>query len=143
MHERHHGKRGKGERRQRMAKHMENMTPEERAAALERMQARRDESKAKRAEHEAAINAELFALLDGDANGFVSEEEFAAATPEQRRLAGKRAMFKNLDANASGDLTADELPNRIARLKAMDADGDGLVTRQEMRDARDRNDAAS
>ncbi len=82
----------------------------------------------------AAVEAEMFALLDADGDGAVTEAEFAAGkTRENRRLAKKRAMFKQLDADQDKLLTLEEFPNPAARLREADADGDGLVSKDEMR----------
>ena len=81
-----------------------------------------------------AAEAELFDILDSDSNGQLSRAEFTAANkPENRRLARKRAMFKHLDQDGDGELTADEMPNPAERLSAADTDGDGIISRKEMR----------
>lgn len=87
-------------------------------------------------EMRAAVQAELFALLDADENGQLSSEEHAAQTRETAQLARKKAMFKKLDINSDGVLVPEELPRPGARLRAVDANGDGQVTRQEMRSFR-------
>ncbi len=82
----------------------------------------------------AAVEAEMFALLDADGDGAVTEAEFAAGkTRENRHLARKRAMFKQLDADNDNLLTLEEFPNPAARLREADTDGDGLVSKDEMR----------
>ena len=87
----------------------------------------------KRQEMRAAVQAELFVLLDADNNGELSAEEHAAQTREISMLARKKAMFKKLDANNDGVLVPEEMPRRGDRLRAADANGDGQVTRQEIR----------
>ena len=89
---------------------------------------------ARREAMQAAIEAEIFALLDADGNGVVSEAEFSAGrTRENRQLARKRAMFKQLDADNDNLLTLEEFPNPGERLREADADGDGVVSKDEMR----------
>lgn len=52
---------------------------------------------------------------------------------------GKRAKhaFKHFDKNGDGQLTADEVPEKIwAKISKADADGDGIVTKAELKAAR-------
>jgi Ca2+-binding EF-hand superfamily protein len=93
--------------------------------------------RAQRAEHAAKLNAELFAIIDADGDGYASADEFAeGSTRENHAVAAKRAMFAELDVDASGDLTPDEFPSPAERLRKADEDGDGFVTREEMRQLR-------
>ena len=94
---------------------------------------RSEERKAERQARRAAMQDELFTILDKDGDGNLSRAEAGAQTRDDRRLAARRASFKRLDANGDGQLTQDELPDRTAKLRAMDADGDGTVTRSEIR----------
>jgi Ca2+-binding EF-hand superfamily protein len=82
----------------------------------------------------AAVDEEMFDILDTNADGQLSRDEYAAASqPANRHLARQRAMFKHLDKDGDGKLTREEMPNPAARLSAADADGDGSVSREEMR----------
>jgi Ca2+-binding EF-hand superfamily protein len=82
----------------------------------------------------AAVQDELFMLMDTDGDGVLSAAEFKADNSNQlRRDARKRAAFKHLDKNNDGQLTQDEMPGRLAHLRAADADDDGMVTRDEFR----------
>ncbi len=88
----------------------------------------------RRAELRAAIDTEVFSLMDTDGDGVISATEHSAADKRTiHRTARKRAMFKHLDKDASGTLQLSELSAPVARLKAADSDGDGMVTRDEMR----------
>ena len=87
----------------------------------------------RRKEMKAAVQAELFTLLDADQNGELSPDEHAAKTKEISKLARKKAMFKKLDANNDGVIVPEEMPRRGDRLRAADTNGDGQVTRQEIR----------
>lgn len=85
----------------------------------------------------AEVEQEMFVILDADSDGNVTKAEYAKADHRTaRKLAHKRAMFKRLDKDASGTLTISELPNPAERIKQADTNGDGQVTRDEMRAAR-------
>ncbi len=86
----------------------------------------------------AAMQEEVFALMDTDSDGAISRDEHNAADMREiRKTAGQRVRFAQLDADGDGQLTREELPNRIAKLSEVDSDNDGLVTKEEMRAARD------
>lgn len=81
-----------------------------------------------------AMDAELFERLDEDGDGQLSEAEFSAgAVNSARHEMLRERLFDRLDKDGSGTLTRAELPNPVDRLKAMDADGDGIVTQEEAR----------
>ena len=118
----HHGKRMQRRHRGegRKAAHRFRLGAGERAERLEA--------------HREAMQAEVFAILDSDGDGAISESEHAAADPhEVRTLARKRTLFKRLDDDADGLLQFSELAHRLEKLRAADSDGDGLVSREEMR----------
>ena len=82
----------------------------------------------------AAVQAEMFALMDADGNGVLSATEFeSGSSAKLRQSARKRAAFKQLDKNSDSQLTPDEMPARMAHLRDADVDNDGLVTRDEFR----------
>ncbi len=61
----------------------------------------------------AAVEAEMFELLDTDGNGQISRQEHAAGfTTANLHLARQRAMFNFLDKDGDGQLTPTELPRR-------------------------------
>ncbi len=82
-----------------------------------------------------ATTTELFAILDQDNSGQIDADEFLQHSRKNQKLAMRRAAFKHLDANGDGNLTADELPARIKYLRKADTDGDGMVSREEIRAA--------
>lgn len=86
-----------------------------------------------RSELRALVETEMFALLDADKDGAISDTEYAAANRrENKQLARKRAMFKILDTNADGGLAQEEMPDPEKRLRALDINNDGLLDRSEM-----------
>lgn len=82
-----------------------------------------------------AAATELFAILDQDNSGQIDADEFLQQSRKNKKLAMRRAVFKHLDANGDGNLTAEELPARIKHLREADTDGDGMVSREEIRAA--------
>jgi Ca2+-binding EF-hand superfamily protein len=88
-------------------------------------------TEAERAEFPAA----LFSALDTNQDGQLSTAEFAELRAATQALM-QQHMFVRLDSNGDGVLTPDEFPAYPKRLSAADADGDGHVTKQEMRAAR-------
>ncbi|MCR9260079.1 MAG: EF-hand domain-containing protein [Pseudomonadaceae bacterium] len=84
-----------------------------------------------------AAGDEMFALMDTDGDGVISQEEHNSADSRKNRaLAHKRAMFKQLDKDQDALLTLEEMPNPAERLRQVDTDNDGIVTRAEMHAAR-------
>jgi len=81
-----------------------------------------------------AVDADLFERLDEDGDGLLSKAEFdASKIREARRESMQEWVFARLDRDGSGGISRDELPDMSRRLEAMDADGDGTVTREEAR----------
>ncbi len=88
----------------------------------------------RRLAHETERLPELFAALDSDGNGQLSADEFSAL-PVVARDQARREMFERLDENGDGLITSDDTPPHLARLEAMDSDGDGFISRRERRAA--------
>jgi len=82
-------------------------------------------------ERQAAMDGLIFQALDKDGDGVVSEDEFSRqAMAEARASIMKTRLFDRLDKNEDGYLTPEEFPP--ARLRSMDANGDGEITRDEL-----------
>lgn len=80
----------------------------------------------------AEIDAEIFALLDTDDDGQLSAAEYSTEKQHAaRKQVAATRMFERLDTDANGVLSAEEFPPD--RLQNLDADGDGEITREEMR----------
>jgi Ca2+-binding EF-hand superfamily protein len=108
----------------------ENKTQEMRAKLAQAY----PERAAQQAQIRAATALRMFELLDADDNGLVDAEEFVKADKrELGRQARQQAAFAHLDANDDGVLTPTEVPNPAVRLRRLDTDGDGEVSKREMR----------
>lgn len=79
-----------------------------------------------------------FDAADADGDGKLSREEWREL-PRAARDAGRERMFARLDDNGDGVLEAAEFAPNVERLRALDADGDGRLTRREMREGRRRD----
>lgn len=89
-----------------------------------------------RKEMRKAAEQELFVILDTNNDGSLSQQEHTARSRDTIKLARKRAAFAQLDSDKDGVLTINELPSRLERLNEADSNGDGQVTRKEMRHLR-------
>jgi len=49
----------------------------------------------------------------------------------ERRFDPER-MFERLDSNGDGEITPDEIPQRVQRMMQLDRNGDGVLTREEL-----------
>jgi Ca2+-binding EF-hand superfamily protein len=80
--------------------------------------------------------AGFFAALDSDGDGQLSPAEFDRDhRREVRKSLMKSRRFDHLDADANGVLSASEFPGRrLQHLKSLDADDNGEVSRDELRD---------
>ena len=76
-------------------------------------------------------SAEVFDEADTDDDEQLSQAEFEAVPDAVRRLA-KRRLFNRLDKDDDASLSSDEFSPRYNRFVALDANGDGQVTRDEM-----------
>ncbi len=82
------------------------------------------------AEQEAAV----FAALDTNGNGQIERDEFSLRkVHEEVRSNRQKAAFTHLDKNSDGILTKAEMSVPGDRLRALDTDQDGTVTRAEAR----------
>lgn len=112
----------------------------DRDAVRQRMEQRRAALDERLAEHDKRrqeARTRDFETADADGDGQLSPSEYGDM-PETVRATRQREMFARLDENDDGVLTPEEFPSMVARLRTLDADGDGLVTRDELRSDRKR-----
>ena len=100
--------------------------------------ARRRDGQAERRRRGGPFGEAAFDAADADGDGQLSREEWREL-PRAARAAARERMFARLDANDDGALEASEFGPGMERLNALDADGDGRLTRREMREGRKRH----
>ena len=107
----------------------------DREAIRQRMDDRRAEIEKRRADREKrqqeARNRD-FETADADDDGQLSPDEYGDM-PATLRAARQSEMFARLDEDGDGKLSQEEFPSVVGRLKTLDADDDGVVTRKELR----------
>ena len=82
----------------------------------------------------AAAAKEMFKLLDTNADGVIDADEYTRADSRKlRHQAHKRAAFAQHDVNRDGFLAPSEMPSPVVRLQRLDTNGDGQVSKREMR----------
>jgi len=84
---------------------------------------------------------------DQNQDGKLTQEEFTASLNvggrssqfgEGRSMGGgerrfdPERMFERLDSNGDGEITPDEIPQRVQRMMQLDRNGDGVLTREEL-----------
>lgn len=77
----------------------------------------------------------LFKRLDADESGAISQEELDAL-PTVRKEMMRTHMFSRADSNGDGVLTRDEFPPHGEKLKTLDQNSDGKLSREELRAGR-------
>ena len=84
--------------------------------------------------HGGDMEAEIFTEMDTDGSGELSADEFSEENRHAARMVVmKRQMFSTLDENDDNVITRDEFDARTKHLTELDTDGNGEVTREELR----------
>lgn len=76
---------------------------------------------------------EWFDIVDANEDGVLDRDEVAGAR-ERIRDHGIDQRFDMLDTNKDGQLNDEDIEKRLEKLRALDADGDGAVSRREVGD---------
>ena len=79
-------------------------------------------------------NEQAFDRMDADKDGFLTKEELRLAVREFR---GKhRNGLREMDADADGNISRSEWKGKEETFKRLDTNNDGLLSRDELREAR-------
>jgi Ca2+-binding EF-hand superfamily protein len=79
-------------------------------------------------------NEQAFDHIDADKDGFVTKEELRSAAKEFR---GKqRNRLQEIDADADGNISRSEWKGKEEIFNRLDANNDGVLTRDELREGR-------
>ncbi|WP_234906169.1 EF-hand domain-containing protein [Rhizobium rhizogenes] len=71
---------------------------------------------------------QLFASLDSDQDGKVSETEFVAGRPKDMSESDAENLFQSIDAQGSGSLTKDQFAEGLDALKSSDASAADMLS---------------
>jgi Ca2+-binding EF-hand superfamily protein len=113
----------------------DGMVTEQEFLATEPPRGRRGRGPGPGAEMGDEVNNEVFAALDADSSGQISAEEFLLIREVMHQVM-KARMFERLDKNADGVLHRDELSPHRDRMASLDTDGNGKVSREEVKAAK-------
>ena len=79
-------------------------------------------------------NDQAFDRMDADKDGFLTKEELHSVAREFR--AKRRSRLREMDADADGNISRSDWKGKEEIFNRLDANKDGMLTRDELREAR-------
>ena len=86
-------------------------------------------------------NEQAFDRMDADKDGFLTKEELRSAAREFRGK--RRSGLQEMDADADGNISRSEWKGKEEMFNRLDANNDGVLSRDELREARKRRGLGS
>ncbi len=101
----------------------EDEVPRERQRFFDLMMQRGDQNQ------DGKLTREEFTASLNDRGGF---SQFGESRPMRGGRFNAERIFERFDSNGDGEITPDEIPQRVQRMMQLDRNGDGVLTREEL-----------